>query len=181
MTDLDLALDSLDDTREAFLDRVESMTDAQRAFRPAPDAWSPVEIAEHVWRVEKATLRGLDRQVRAGDDLRDLGPRTPGGLDRLAEAMAGGMRIAMPEPEAPYIRPQGLTLAEVRVAWSETGRAWRRVAQSVPPGLAEVGVVGHSLAGPLTPAESARFAALHATHHGRQLDRVQASPGFPTP
>lgn len=180
MTDLETSLDHLDDVRKAFLARVEGLTDAQRAFRPSPDAWGPVEIAEHVWRVDNATLRGLERQIRAGDSRRDLGPRIPGGLDRLAEAMDEGMRIAMPEREAPYIRPQGLTLGDVRQAWSETGREWRRVAASVPDDLAETGVVGHSIAGPLSPAESARFAALHAGHHGHQLDRVLAAPDFPT-
>ena len=179
MPDLRPALDDLDAAREAFLARVGALTDAQRAFRPAPDAWSSVEIAEHVWRTEKGLAWGLDRQVQAGDDRRDLGPRTPGGLDRLAEAMRGGGRIRMPEGAAKYVAPQGAAWEDVRAGWRATGDEWRRVAATVPDALAEVGVLGHPLAGPLTPAEGARFAALHAEHHGRQLDRVEAAEGFP--
>ena len=180
MTDLDFALDQLAATREAFLARVGALTDGQRAFRPTPDAWSPAEVAEHVWRVEAGLARGLDRQARAGDDRRDLGPRTPGGLDRLAEAMRAGGRMRMPERAAPHIAPQGAAWDEVRAGWRATGDEWRRVAASVPDALAEVGVLGHPIAGPLTPAEGALFAGMHAEHHGRQLDRIEADPGFPT-
>ena len=180
MDDLDSALDDLDATREAFIARVDALSDEQRAFRPAPEAWSPVEIAEHVWRVEAGLARGLDKQVQAGDDRRDLGPRRPGGLARLADAMRSGRRMTMPERAAPYIAPQGASWHDVRAGWRATGDEWRRVAATVPDALGDVGVVmGHALAGPLTPAEGARFAALHAGHHGGQLDRVEADAGFP--
>lgn len=179
MTDLDRALDDLDAARGAFVARVDALTDDQRAFRPAPGAWSPVEIAEHLWRTEKGLAWGLDRQVQAGDGRRDLGPRDPGGMARLAEAMRGGGRMTMPRSAAPYIAPQGASWGEVRAGWRETAAEWRRVAATVPDRLAEVGVLSHALAGPLTPAEGARFAALHAEHHGRQLDRVEGHPDFP--
>ena len=182
MPDLRPALDDLDATREAFLARVDALTDDQRAFRPAPGTWSPVEIAEHVWRVEAGLARGLDKQVQAGNDRRDLGPRRPGGMDRLTAAMQGGeARMRMPERAAPYIAPQGASWDEVRAGWRATGDEWRRVVATVPDGLADVGVLSHPLAGPLTPAEGARFAALHAEHHGHQLDRVEADPAFPRP
>lgn len=179
MIDLDAALDRLDAARDAFLARVGGLTDAQRAFRPAPGEWSPVEVAEHVWRVEAGLARGLDKQVRAGDGRRDLGPRTPSGIDRLAEAMRSGGRMRMPERAAPHIAPQGAAWDDVRAGWRATGDEWRRVADRVPDALAEVGVLGHPVAGPLTPAEGARFAELHTEHHGRQLDRIEAAPGFP--
>ena len=180
MIDLDRALDDLDATREAFIARVDGMADGQRAFRPAPDAWSPVEVAEHVWRTEKGLAWGLDRQVQAGDDRRDLGPRRPGGIDRLAAAMRSGeVRMRVPERSVPYIAPQGTSWDEVRAGWRAAGDEWRRVAATVPDGLADVGVLSHPVAGPLTPAEGARFAALHAEHHGHQLDRVEAADGFP--
>ena len=180
MTDLDRALNDLDTTREAWIARVEALSDDQRAFRPGPDAWSPVEIAEHLWRTEKGLAWGLDRQVQAGDDRRDLGPRQPGAMDRLAAAMDGGGRRKMPESAARHIAPRGASWDEVRAGWRATGNEWRRVATTVPDALAETGVLFHAIAGPLTPAEGARFAALHAEHHGHQLDRVEADAGFPT-
>ena len=181
MTDLDLdrALDDLDAAREAFVARVGALTDAQRTYRPAPEAWSPTEIAEHLWRTEKGLAWGLDRQVQAGDDRRDLGPRDPDGMNRLRDALGSGGRMRMPESVARHIAPQGASWDEVRGAWRATGDEWRRVAATVPDGLAGVGVLSHAISGPLTPAEGARFAALHAEHHGRQLDRVEADAGFP--
>ena len=175
MPDLDRALDDLDRTRAAFVGRVGALSDAERAFRPAPDAWTPTEIAEHVWRVEAGLVRGLEKQVRAGDDRRDLGPRQPGGLDRLAEAMRAGGRMRMPERAAPYIAPQGAPWADVQAGLAATAAEWRRVAATVPESLAETGVLMHAVTGPLTPAEGVRFAALHLEHHDRQLDRTLAA------
>ena len=177
MTDFDRALDRLDATRDAFLARVRALSGAQRAFRPAPGTWSPLEIAEHVWRVERSTVRDLDRQVRAGDARRDVGPRVQGGVDGLERRMQDGMRIAMPEAEAPAIAPRGWSLDETEAAWRATAEAWRHL--TVPSDLDGTGLVAHPIAGPLSPSDAARFAALHADHHGRQLDRVEASPGFP--
>ena len=180
MLDLSAALDYLDDTREAFIARVDALTDDQRAFRPAPDAWSPVEIAEHLWRTEKGFAWVLDRQIQAGDGRRDLGPRDPDGMARLTRAMRSGERMKMPPQSARHIAPQGLPWAEVRAGWRATADEWRRVAATVPDALAAVGLFGHPIAGPMTAAEGARFAALHAEHHGRQFDRVEADAAYPS-
>lgn len=179
MLDFGPALDDLDRARDAFIGRVDGLSERQRAYHTDGDAWSPVEIAEHLWRVEAGLLRGLEKQVQAGDDRRDLGPRRPGGLDALAEQMRAGRRMRMPERVAPYIAPQGASWSDVRAGWRETGAAWRRVAAAVPEALADVGVLMHAVTGPLTPVEGVRFAALHIEHHDRQLDRTLAATGTP--
>jgi hypothetical protein len=85
----------------------------------------------------------------------------------------------MPERSAKYVAPQGAGWETVREGWRATAADWRRVAAALPDDMAGGGVIRHPVSGPLTPAESVRFAGLHLEHHGRQLDRTVGADGFP--
>ena len=59
--------------RAALLGALEGMDASARTAPPAPAAWSPVEIGEHVYRVEAAMLGGIERQLAAGNARKDVG------------------------------------------------------------------------------------------------------------
>ena len=172
------AYDALAARRADFLLRLDGYSDAQRAFRPSPDAWSPEDVAEHVYRTERGTLTGLRRAIAAGDGRRDLGPLQPDKLAALEAFFADGTRrTRMPPGAASFVGPQGLGWAETRTAWTETERRWAEL--DVPAGLDGIGLVPHPVVGPMDLAYTVRFLAAHTGHHLHQLDRIEAADGFP--
>lgn len=170
--------DRLAERRAELFLRLDRYTDAQRTFKPAPDAWSPENVAEHVWRTERGTQVGLRRALAAGDRRPDLGPTQPERMDALDAFFADGtQRTTMPDGAAQFVGPQGQSWAETRAGWTETETRWEQI--EIPDGLDGVGVVPHPRAGPMDPEDTFRFLAAHTRHHLFQLDRIEAADGFP--
>ena len=175
---LPASADVLAERRARFVQRLDAYTPAQRAWRPAPDAWSPAEVAEHVYRTERGTLTGLRRALAAGDARPALGPLQPDKLAALEAFFADGTRrTTMPPAAAAFVAPQGLGWPETRTGWTETEARW---AELDPPAVLDgVGLVPHPVVGPMDADATLRFLAAHTRHHLFQLDRIEASDGFP--
>lgn len=168
----------LAERRTRFLQRLDAYSDAQRVFRPAPDAWSPDDVAEHLYRVERGSQTQLRRALAAGEARPDLGPPDEAKLSGLEATFASGTRrTTMPAASAPYITPQGIGWPETRAAWTETAARWQQI--DVSADLAGVGLTPHPVAGPLDADGTVRFLAVHILHHTHQIDRIEASEGWP--
>lgn len=164
--------------RGTVLQRLDAYADAQRAFRPSPEAWSPADVAEHLYRTERGSQTQLRRALAAGDARPDLGPPDEARIAALEAAFASGTRRAtMPAAVAPFVAPQGQPYAQTRAEWDETAARWD--ALDVPAELAGVGLTPHPVAGPLDADGTARFLAAHIRHHTFQLDRIEVADGFP--
>ncbi|HLT47440.1 MAG TPA: DinB family protein [Rubricoccaceae bacterium] len=164
-------LAALHNERDAFLDALARLAPAERTATPAPGKWSPVEIAEHVYRVEAVTLRGLERQLAAGDARRDVGPHSRAGVVLLLAAMRSPKQLEMPGG-ARGIAPEGMGYEAVRAAWAELPARWDAAVASFPPALERTPLLRHPVAGALTLDDALRFLAAHTSRHRRQLARA---------
>lgn len=174
------ALDRLDRDRQAVLAALDAMTPAQRAFRPAADAWSADDVADHLAKAETGLLSIVEGQVAAGDARRDLG-KPSWVKQKMVEAfMRSNRRVKMPSAVVDRVAPTGAPFAESRAALAACGDRWHALAAAFPTALESVGVFAHPVAGPLSASGSARFAGSHLDHHLRQLIRIRAAAGFPS-
>src|SRR5688572_24697464 len=53
------AFDGLESRRQAFLADLARRPDAEVVARPSPSAWSLAELAQHLWLVERGTVKVL--------------------------------------------------------------------------------------------------------------------------
>src|SRR5438093_9739294 len=67
--DRDSLLKHLQQTRQAFLDSISGLSDAQWTFREGPDRWSIAEVAEHIAISETTILRLVTDQIPKGPPL----------------------------------------------------------------------------------------------------------------
>ena len=170
------ALTDLDAARRDVLDALDAFRPAQRAVRPAPDAWSADEVAEHLMRSERSFVVGMERQLAAGDARRDVGAPSHEALAMLVDRLLSpDFRYPMPEPVAAFIAPTGLAPAEVRAEWDAIAARLRDLVSSLPPELADVGLLRHPIIGAMSAEGTLRFAAAHLGHHGHQLARIATS------
>lgn len=176
MTDLDASLDRLDRDRAAVLALLDAMTPAQRAFRPAPGAWSPADVADHLAKAESGQVEIVRRQVAAP---RPLGPPSATRRWLVERLMRSGARVRMPAAVAPRVAPTGVAFETSRAALAAAADGWRALAAAFPPAMADAGVFKHPAAGPLTLRGTVCFAAAHLDHHRRQIERIRAAPGYP--
>lgn len=164
-------LAALDRERAAFLDALDRLAPEARTASPSPGAWSPLEIGEHTFRAERAMLRGLEKQLEAGDARVDMGRYNPAGIVLLLAAMRAPKKLRIPEG-ARGVAPEGMDYEALREAWGGLGARWSVAVASFPAALEKTALLRHPVTGALTLGEALRFLTAHASRHRRQLARA---------
>ena len=85
-------------TRDDFLAAVESVTDDQWCFRPAPDGWSIGLIAEHLGLVERGLFGRVEQALRGA--THPEWQTATGGKDALIETMLADRHTRKDAPDA---------------------------------------------------------------------------------
>lgn len=136
--------------------------------RPAPDAWSLAQLAEHFVLIDG----GLRFD---GPPASALARATSGVRSRaIRSVLALPLRIKGP-PSAQYVMPTAAPRwPEVRERWAALRAGWRR-ARPAP------GAVGfdHPIAGPFLFDDALAFLLAHHRHHDAQIRRTLKALGVP--
>lgn len=179
MTTSDLATDDallalLAHERRALLAAVERVPAARRAQRPAPDAWSALEVVEHVARVEQGVVRMLDA-ARAGRLVTDPSV-TPIGAP-LSEPVVAALRDRTRRLEAPErVRPaaggdEAATLEALASARAALLAAYR----TATPAMLDGASYPHPYLGPMTLRAWVELSAHHDARHAAQVESLVGS------
>ncbi len=179
MTALPEALAQLERDRAAFLAAYDALTPAQRSFRPADGGWTADEVLQHVVKVETGTVTIVAKQAAAGDRRRDVGTPAEASLAAVEAFLRSDGRTAMPAAVEVHVAPTSPPDAGWRERLGVFASDWSAIAEALPDGDAEVALMAHPVAGPLTAAGAARVVAAHLEHHRHQIARLAASEGCP--
>jgi hypothetical protein len=176
--DLPALVAALDARRAAFLEALAALPAEVLERAPAPEAWSPLCIGEHLLRTEEQMLGAAERQTHAGSDRRVLGEADDAAVEGLIHALRSPARFRVPDGSR-SIHPEGdLSLQDLRTRWGAVAERWRRLVAVFPPDLLNVALLRHPLAGPLCMRHALRFLEVHIVHHEHQLARtVRAGEG----
>ena len=160
----------LDRERANFLAQFERVPVARRADRPGADAWSAVEIAEHVARVEAGVARLLTS--RATVPL----TATPAELAdaqltaaKIATVRTRDVKLSAPERTHPTgtLAP-GMAIAQLAAAHDGLRETFGATADAVLDGA----VHPHPFIGLLTLRAWVALVAHHDARHAQQLSEV---------
>lgn len=174
MPDPDSLLSALDSRRAEFLAALESIPPHHLAASPGGAKWSPLQIGEHLFKTESGLAYVMGRQIEKGDARRDVGEVSERSVEGLIRAMRTPAQFKVPAG-VPSILPaddETPTLAQLRDDWLQTGERWHALAETLPPDLAETGLVTHAVAGAMTFGQTLRFLESHIEHHLHQLGRT---------
>lgn len=151
-----------------------AMKDEQRAFKPSPEAWSILQVVEHLVLAEEVFLQMLRKDDSASlkKSVRDrLMARGVSLFFRL------GLRAKIP---VKAVDPKGeASLDELEKRWAKARGGIKETIDALPAERAERPVVRHPLAGPMTPLELYVFLEKHIQHHMKQIERIGQAEGFP--
>jgi len=164
-------VERLNDRRSAFVETLDALPAGARGSKPSPEAWSPDEIAEHVFRSERAVLRGLARQLDPEGERRDLGKPSSVRFAGLIAALHSPKKFKVPAG-ASASAPAGMTYDEIRGGWLGFPAQWDAIIGSIPQELEGAGLIRHPISGPMTLSQSLQFLAVHAARHFKQLERT---------
>lgn len=172
--DLLASYDALERRTHNLLSQLVALTPDQLAFRPAPDAWSLVEVADHLTLIELNVAAALEKGLPEGS--------RPTLVQRLAQpflelALRLPLRFKIPtERVAP--RP-GRNLEEVTAEWTSARRRIATRLEQMDEGHLAKPALIHPVAGPMGAPDALDFLCAHFDHHLKQVERIRSSPGFP--
>jgi hypothetical protein len=165
--------------RAALLDAVCELSDAQAAFKPAPDVWSVVENVEHLYLAEMSgtsKIWAAIEQTRRTGAWTDAVPHRGKPVDQII-AETWKPRETAPAIATPHIGGPlsywRTSFASLRVILEQTGRELEGL------DLAEV-VFPHFLCGAMDARQRLEFLRFHIERHHAQIERVMAHPDFPS-
>lgn len=157
--------------RDALLDALDALEPMRLRARPAPNAWSILEVVEHMVLAERAVLRDLPDPATLVGRPRRLRDRLGYGL--VVFILTSRLRVQVPDAA---MLPQGeRTLEELRAMWEEN-QAWLL---GYVEGLDEVGasraVFHHPITGPLDVDRAIRLGRIHFDRHLGQIERLRTA------
>ncbi len=170
-------LKRFDDSSAQTLAAVEKLSEAQWAYKAAPDKWSVGETLEHITMAE-GLLFGMVEKTLASPVNPAWAEKTKGKTEFIERAMLDRSTKAQ-APE--MIIPTGkLTRAEV-LAKFKTVRAQTRkfVAETNAEMHAHTGNHPVPAFGTLSAYQWLIYISLHNLRHNQQIEEVKASASFP--
>jgi len=167
----------LKDTQKNFLDSFKGLSEAQLKFKPAPDRWSVMEVAEHVTKAEDMFNQMITEKVMKSpaepDKATSVAGKEPGILDKVPDRSVKAQAPEMLKPTGQWTTREALVkafkdtraknIAYVKANYPEM----RTHFMDQPP------------AGLMDAYQWMLFMAAHSKRHTAQIEEVKADPNFP--
>jgi hypothetical protein len=167
----------LNESHKQTLDLMEGLSEEQLKFKPAPEKWSVLEVAEHISLAEGALFSAVDGALAAKENP-EWETKTKGKTEFLERVMVNRDRKAT-APES--IVPSGkLTRDEVIAKLNESRAKTLKFAEET-----KLPLKSHTLDHPfpvfgtLNAYQWLIYIPLHNIRHNMQIEEVKANPNFP--
>jgi uncharacterized damage-inducible protein DinB len=164
----------LESKRDTFLEQVAALSEAQRQFKPTPETWCALEVAEHLITVEI----GISKPFLNGVKLEAVTIRTQAIGWLLIAGLGTRTRVKTPSKSA--IPQQIPMLEDVRARWQNHHERMQAHLEPLPATALSSAAMNHPMVKPMTLAQSLAFFTAHTQHHLYQLERIRRSDGFPS-
>jgi hypothetical protein len=167
----------LNESHKQTLDLIEGLSEAQLKFKSAPEKWSALEVAEHIFMAE-GLLFGAVEKALAEKQNPEWETKTKGKTEFLERVMVSRDRKAT-APES--IVPSGkLTRDEVIAKLKESRAKSLKFAEET-----KLPLKAHTLDHPfpvfntLNAYQWLIYIPLHNIRHNKQIEEVKSNPNFP--
>lgn len=168
----------LDATWQEYRRIIGNATVEQRNFKPAPDKWCMLQVAQHILASENGTFRFFKKYPPVKTGFTD---QISGAVRSIALNIALKLPLKFKAPKAPELNPEtALPWEETETAWVATRTELYNYFNSFEADKAAHIVFKHPLAGKFNVSQTLDFLLEHINHHLAQLKRIQQSEGYPT-
>jgi hypothetical protein len=173
-TDRDALVAHLKKTEAAFLKSIDGLSDAQWAWKPAPDRWSVAEAAEHITKSEDL-LRGAAEGTMKAPAAPDVLAKTKGKDEMIMKVVPDRtQKFKAPEP----LVPKGSFAS--KAALVEAFKAARAKTLAIAEGTADLrSFAGNLPVGEVDAYQAILFLSAHTERHTKQIEEVKTTAGYP--
>jgi len=169
-------IDRIESQRAELLSYLNGFTDKQLNFHPSEDAWSMLQVLNHLVIADEGFLRSATRKKKS--ELQKVLLRSTLEIQAIRLLYKTPMRFKVPIKE--LHPPDGIPLETLRERWNAARENLKMYLDSLETSDLELGIFRHPYAGRITPAQTLDFILIHVYHHFKQMERIRKSAAFPS-
>lgn len=163
--------EELEQAKQQLLDIIQQAKPEEQRFKPSPEEWCMLQVAQHLVVAEGGTVRFMQKR-----------PPMPANFAAKLQAKAGYslLTTAIKSPKkikAPKIAglnpTEILPLAETLANWAEVRENCKKYLSDFPKDQLDYFVFKHPLAGKLNVVQTLGFMIAHIHNHIRQVKQIQ--------
>jgi hypothetical protein len=176
--DAKFAVKYLNETEKNFVNSFKGLSEAQLKFKPAPDKWSVMEVAEHVAKAEELFNGMVTDKVMKSPAEPDKAASVAGKEESiLAKVPDRSVKAQAPE----MLKPTGkwATREELVKEFNETRAKNIAYIKANYPEMRTHFMEGPPGTGMMDAYQWMLFMGAHSKRHTEQIDEVKADPNFP--
>jgi hypothetical protein len=176
-TERKLAVDRLHTSRDKFASVIEGVSAEQSKFKPSPEQWSIIELAEHI-AISDKSLRGLIRRAL----------ETPAQPEMMEQVQANDYRYhreSRPHPKGVNKAPESMcphnrfaTLADAATEFNKQREGTIAYANETQDELRSH-MSPHPVFGPMDAYQWLMACSLHVESHSHHIEEVKKDPSYP--
>lgn len=168
--DLNKTFAKLEKQRAELFERLKDYDEKILNQRPAENAWSVMEVIDHLTIAERSSYQYLQKKIQDKNAAQKTGLKELFRSVLLNAYLASNKKFKAPSltlPAATY-----LTRAEAEKAWSEARKDIECVWTGLPVELLDRNWFKHPRAGKLNLKQMLTFMMAHVAHHEKQIERT---------
>jgi hypothetical protein len=170
--ELERRFSHLERQKQALLEDLATWPAARLSFRPAPSAWSALEVLDHLCRVERGWTLAVRRNLADGPQVT---VRDRVGALVVNAVMRSPRRVKVPAAATAVLPAGAHDLPALASRWADGRLQMHALLDGLVPGQCRKGVFKHPVAGWMPIPTALTFLSAHLRHHGYQLDRLRGS------
>lgn len=169
---------SIEEQRKNLLDEIAKLSHTQQNFKPAPEAWSILQVVNHLLYAETNVVKYMLKKIQGIATVEKAGVQAKVRSAVLNTFLKSPLKFkapkaAMPAQEEVYI------FENLRRQWNEVRAEFGKILDQLNPADAEKLLFKHPISGKFNIYQTMSFLQEHIAHHIRQIGRIKSDPGFP--
>lgn len=172
------SFEQLDYQRKEFMRLLDQHTPAQLHFKTAPDHWSMVQVADHLYHSEKLAFEYIRKKLNS-DMLKEPDAGVGSVVRRMFLNAALGLPIKYKAPLPALIPSSDRKLSEVKEDWAALRKDYRHLMENLDKPFFQKELFKHPIAGKMKLDDAFRFMHQHTERHVKQVERIIEHGTFP--
>lgn len=159
----------LESQKRVLLSQVDRWSLAQLTYRPTPNAWSAIQVFDHLVKTEEGILKLAKQGMRSPHRI---GVRDHLGFLFIRKVFLTDRKVRVPASADQVLPQQHPAFGDVLERWRITRSDFECFQRELSPKQAASGLFKHPVAGWMGVPQITEFLFVHMVHHGYQLDRL---------
>jgi hypothetical protein len=170
---------SIEEQRKNLLNEIAKLSHVQQNFKPAPDAWSILQVVNHLVHAETGIIKYMLKKIQGISTVEKAGIQAKLRLILLKIFLKSPLKFKAPK-FLNVVHEEVYIYDNLNKQWGDVRAEFGKILDQLNPADAEKLLFKHPISGRFNIYQTMSFMREHIDHHIKQIGRIKANPNFPS-